>query len=180
MNVKNCKQFQQKWFGFNQKGHGRCSDLYSVVSILLVASSKILSSSCAKAHSVGTQSSKATPLCSHVWRTARSNSSLISGRIRISDGLAVCVISLRHLFASWRILKWTNELFDQLYWVPVVKVYSVQGLTFSNSTFCPHSVFVFFVDMRTNSDYFPVQHWLTDFYNREDECLLRGTGLIRI
>ena len=40
---------------------------------------------------------------------------LISGRIRISDGLAVCVISLRHFFASWRILKRTNELFDQLF-----------------------------------------------------------------
>jgi len=32
------------------------------------------------------------------------------------------------------------------------------SLTFSNSTFCPHSVFVFCVDLRTNSDYFPVQH----------------------
>ena len=27
-----------------------------------------------------------------------------------------------------------------------------------NSTFCPHSVFVFCVDLRTNSDYFPIQH----------------------
>jgi hypothetical protein len=26
------------------------------------------------------------------------------------------------------------------------------SLTFNNSTFCPHSVFVFFVDLRTNSD----------------------------
>jgi hypothetical protein len=74
MNVKNCKQFQQKWFGLNQKGHGRGLGLYSVVCILQVASSKILSSSCAKAHSVGTRSSKATPLCSHVCTNARSNS----------------------------------------------------------------------------------------------------------
>ena len=27
-----------------------------------------------------------------------------------------------------------------------------------NSTFCPHSVFMFCVDLRTNSDYFPIQH----------------------
>ena len=33
------------------------------------------------------------------------------------------------------------------------------GLTFSNSTFCPHSAInVFCVDLRTNSDYFPTQH----------------------
>jgi hypothetical protein len=45
----------------------------------------------------------------------RHTACLISWRIRISDGLAVCVISLSHFFASWRILKWTNELFDQLF-----------------------------------------------------------------
>ena len=33
------------------------------------------------------------------------------------------------------------------------------SLTFNNPTFCPHSVFMcFFVDLRTNSDYLPVQH----------------------
>jgi hypothetical protein len=32
------------------------------------------------------------------------------------------------------------------------------SLTFNNSTFCPHSVFVFCVDLRTNSDYFPIQN----------------------
>jgi len=35
------------------------------------------------------------------------------------------------------------------------------GLTLQNSTFCPHScIYVFCVDLRTNSDYFPIQHWL--------------------
>jgi len=34
-----------------------------------------------------------------------------------------------------------------------------KGLIFSNSTFCPHScIYVFCVDLRTNSDYFPTQH----------------------
>ena len=31
-------------------------------------------------------------------------------------------------------------------------------LTFNNSTFRPHRVFVFYVDLRTNSNYFPIQH----------------------
>jgi hypothetical protein len=34
-----------------------------------------------------------------------------------------------------------------------------EHLTFSNSTFCPHScIYVFCVDLRTNSDYFSIQH----------------------
>ena len=39
-------------------------------------------------------------------------------------------------------------------------------------------IYVFCVDMTTNSDYFPIQHWLTGFYNRDGECLLRGTDWI--
>jgi hypothetical protein len=36
-------------------------------------------------------------------------------------------------------------------------------------------IYVFCVDLRTNSDYFTVQHELTGFYNRDGVCLLRGT-----
>jgi len=36
-------------------------------------------------------------------------------------------------------------------------------------------IYVFCVDLRTNSDYFPIQHQLTGFYNRDGVCLLRGT-----
>ena len=36
-------------------------------------------------------------------------------------------------------------------------------------------IYVFCVDLRTNSDYFPIQHKLIGFYNGEGECLLRGT-----
>jgi hypothetical protein len=32
------------------------------------------------------------------------------------------------------------------------------GLTSSNPTFCPHCIYVFCVDLRTNSDYFPIHH----------------------
>jgi hypothetical protein len=40
--------------------------------------------------------------------------------------------------------------------------------------------YVFCVDLRTNSDYFPVlvQHWVTGFYNQDGEGLLGGTSLI--
>ena len=37
-------------------------------------------------------------------------------------------------------------------------------------------IYVFYVDLRTNSDYFSIQHSLTGLYNRDGECLLRGTG----
>jgi hypothetical protein len=36
-------------------------------------------------------------------------------------------------------------------------------------------IYVFFVNLRTNSDYFTIQHYLTSFYNRDGVCLLRGT-----
>jgi len=32
------------------------------------------------------------------------------------------------------------------------------GLTISNSTFCPHSVFMICMGLRTNIGYFPIQH----------------------
>ena len=41
---------------------------------------------------------------------------------------------------------------------PVVTICTA-SLTFNNSTFCPHScIYVFCVDLRTNSDYFLIQH----------------------
>jgi len=39
-------------------------------------------------------------------------------------------------------------------------------------------VYVFCVDLRTNSDYFTVQHWLIGFYNWDGACLLRSTFYI--
>ena len=39
-------------------------------------------------------------------------------------------------------------------------------------------IYVFCVDLRTNSDYFPIQHWLTGFYNRDGVCLMHGTDWV--
>ena len=37
---------------------------------------------------------------------------------------------------------------------------------------------MFCVDLRTNSDYCSIQHKLVGFYNRDGECLLRGTDWV--
>jgi len=37
---------------------------------------------------------------------------------------------------------------------------------------------VFYVNLRTNRDYFPIQHWLAGLYNWDGESLLRGTDWI--
>jgi len=39
-------------------------------------------------------------------------------------------------------------------------------------------IYVFYVVLRTNSDYFPTQHKLTGFYNRDEKCLQRGTDWV--
>jgi len=36
-------------------------------------------------------------------------------------------------------------------------------------------VYVFCMDLRTNSDYFPMQRELAEFYKRDEVCLLCGT-----
>ena len=41
-------------------------------------------------------------------------------------------------------------------------------------------IYVYCVDLRTNSDYFPIQHYLTGLYNRDGVCLLRGTDWVFI
>jgi hypothetical protein len=38
--------------------------------------------------------------------------------------------------------------------------------------FC-RSVYVFYVELRTISDYFPVEHYSIDFYIRDGLCVLR-------
>jgi len=41
-------------------------------------------------------------------------------------------------------------------------------------------IYVFCVDLGTNSYYFPIQHKLTGFYNPDEKCLLRGTDWVCI
>jgi len=39
-------------------------------------------------------------------------------------------------------------------------------------------IYVLCLDLRTISDYFPVRHYMTGFYNRDGMCLLRGADWI--
>ena len=39
-------------------------------------------------------------------------------------------------------------------------------------------IYVFCVDLRTNSDLCHLQHKLIGFYNRDEKCLLRGTDWV--
>ena len=52
------------------------------------------------------------------------------------------------------------------------------SLTFNNSTFCPHCIYVFCIYLRTNSDLCHLQHKLIGFYNRDWKCLFRGTNWV--
>ena len=44
------------------------------------------------------------------------------------------------------------------YMYRIVVTICTASLTLSNSTFCPQCIYVFCVDLRTNSHYFPIQH----------------------
>jgi len=57
-----------------------------------------------------------------------------------------------------------NSRFSHLWNAPK---YSTLSPTQCNYLFC--------MDLRINSDFFPIQHYLTGFYNRDGMCLLRGT-----
>jgi len=57
-------------------------------------------------------------------------------------------------------------------------LYVPPASSFRNSVFCPQCVYVFCVDLITNSDYFSIQNWLICIYNRGRECLLRGTDWV--
>ena len=53
-------------------------------------------------------------------------------------------------------------------------------LHFNIKKFCivSHSIYVFYIYLRTNSDLFYLQHKLIGFYNRDRKCLLRGTDWV--
>jgi hypothetical protein len=73
----------------------------------------------------------------------------------------------------------------------IISLYRIDWLVFITETQCvccavrstfyvlpTQCIDVFCVDLRTNSDYFTVQHWLVGFYNWDAVCWLRGTFYI--
>jgi len=74
------------------------------------------------------------------------------------------------LFVVVFVVKWAkNKLTLQC------AVVTVCTARFSISVLPTQYARVFCVDLRTNSDYFTVQHWLVGFYNWDGVCLLCGT-----
>ena len=51
----------------------------------------------------------------------------------------------------------------------------ISSLSFNNSTLCPHCIYVFCMDLRTDSGHCFIHHLLIGFYNRCGKCLQRGT-----
>jgi hypothetical protein len=46
---------------------------------------------------------------------------------------------------------------------------------FNNYKLCPHCIYVFRISLRTNNDLCHLKHKLIGFYNRDGNCLQRGT-----
>ena len=61
---------------------------------------------------------------------------------------------------------------------PVVTIYTARFNIQQFSVLPTQCVYVFCVDLRTNSDYCNIQYQLTGLYSREDVCSLRGTDCI--
>jgi hypothetical protein len=55
-------------------------------------------------------------------------------------------------------------------------LYLPSGLAFKNYTICPQCIYVFCMDLRTNSNYFTTHYELIGLCNLNGVCLLRGTN----
>jgi len=66
---------------------------------------------------------------------------------------------------------------DLTLYSPVVTICTA-SLTFTNCTLCPHRIYVFYVDLRTNIELCHLQHELIGFYDRDEKCLQRGTDWV--
>ena len=62
---------------------------------------------------------------------------------------------------------------------PTWSLYVPPGLNIQKSHIVPtHYIYVFCMDLRTNSDLCHLQHKLIGFYNRDEKCLQRGTDWV--
>ena len=63
---------------------------------------------------------------------------------------------------------------------PVVTLYATSFNIEGSNALPTRCIYVFCTDLRTNSCYFLIHHWLIGFCNRDGECLLRGTDWVFI
>ena len=93
------------------------------------------------------------------------------------------------------VVRSAHSVFMYFVWISgetaIISLYSINWLVFITEKECVYCavrstfyvlptqcVYIFCVDLRTNSDYFTLQHWLVGFYNWDGVCLLRGTFYI--
>ena len=102
----------------------------------------------------------------------------------------VCLTLINSTFCPHSVFMCFVWIWEQ---TAIISLYSIDWLVFITETGCVYCavrstfyvlptqcIYAFCVDLRTNSDYFTVQHWLVGFYNRNGVCLLRGTRWVFI
>jgi len=114
-----------------------------------------------------------------------------SGHYRYRPVVTICTTSLTLTNSTFC----PHSVFMCFVWIwqqtAIISLYSTDWLVFINETECVYCavrstfyvlptqcIYVFCVDLRTNSDYFTMQHWLVGFYNWDGMCLLRGTDWV--
>ena len=129
------------------------------------------------------------------WIYNAQHSSCDKPLTHLHDGLSIfgslypgklgicCNISSNYMAHPKRLCRRSKELFlnepSKAQWslyVPHSGHYMYRQFNIQQLYVLPtQCIYVFCVDLRINSDYFPIQNQLTGFYNRDRECLLRGT-----
>ena len=110
-----------------------------------------------------------------------------------SPVVTICTASLRFndsAFCPQRVFMCFVWIWEQ---TAIISLYGIDWFVFITETECVYCavrstfyvlptqcIYVFCVDLRTNSDYFTVQHWLVGVYNWDGVCLLRGTDWVFI
>ena len=70
-----------------------------------------------------------------------------------------------------------SRIYSLTFQSPLVTWYT-NILKFNNCTLCPQCIYVFCINLRTNSDLCHLQHKLVGFYNRDEKCLQLGTDRV--
>jgi hypothetical protein len=113
---------------------------------------------CGEQQSLGSNTHTVQPRGHYMYRQFTAQWSLYVPPV-YSPVVTTCTASLQpngHYLYRQFTVQWS--LYVPPVYSPVVTICTV-NLTFTKSAFCPHScIYVFCVDLRTNSDYVPIQH----------------------
>ena len=82
-----------------------------------------------------------------------------------------------YMYYSFNI-SWVCYVHSTINFLNLLVTWCTISWMFNNCTLCPHCIYVFCIYLRTNSNFCPIQHKLTGFYNRDGKSLLRGTNWV--